>query len=83
MGSGVGVLLTQLHCPTCGEQIVDFGLHSDPSDWNVDLPVRDIKASPAPWFLLCPQGHKWTVKTIWRCRNYPDRVQLGEYLGTV
>jgi hypothetical protein len=34
-----------------------------------------------PWFLVCPNGHRWTVKMLYRRVNHPDAVLLGEYVG--
>lgn len=87
MSVGEGVSLDELHCPTCGEQFRDYQLYRDSEEdlFSVDAVVADIKVAPVAWrqFLRCPRGHKWTVKTIWRFRRgeFPDRVQLGEYLG--
>jgi hypothetical protein len=86
VGAGIeGVFLNELHCPTCGERFRDYRLYRDSAEelFSVDAVIADIKVAPVNWrqFLRCPQGHKWTVKTIWRCRSYPDRIQLGEYLG--
>jgi hypothetical protein len=77
-----GVPLDQLYCPTCGDRIVDFNMHSDPEEFQTTEPIRPISAVAATdWYLLCPNRHKWTVTRIWRAVNYPDRVQLGRYLG--
>jgi hypothetical protein len=77
-----GVPLDQLYCPTCGDRIIDFNMHSDPDDFDIYTPTPEFLAVAAtPWYLLCPRGHKWSVKTIWRAINHPDRVQLDRYLG--
>ena len=39
-----GVALDQLHCPTCGDSIVDFNLHSDPEEFEVAQTIRPISA---------------------------------------
>jgi hypothetical protein len=79
-----GVPLNELHCPTCGVQFEDFRLHVESEVFNVDHVLSEIKPVPSPWwrFLLCPNGHKWSVKVIWRSRNQPDKVLLDKYLGT-
>lgn len=77
-----GVPLDQLHCPSCGVKILDFKLHSDPDEFDVLALTPPIAVTPASdWYILCPRGHKWSVKTIWRAVNHPDRVQLDRYLG--
>jgi hypothetical protein len=76
-----GVPLDQLHCPTCGEQFTDFRLHMDTDVFDVDRVAESIKSVPWPRYLLCPTGHKWGVKVIWRSRNRPDLVLLDRYLG--
>ena len=80
-----GVPLHQLHCPTCGALYEDFRMHSDQDEeqFCFDRMINPIMSAimPTPWFLLCPNGHKWTVKTLWRAVNHPDRVQLDRYLG--
>jgi hypothetical protein len=79
-----GVPLNQLHCPTCGLMFNDYNLYSDAEEFTVSQIISPIKAfAVGRKFLRCPDGHKWTVKTIWRSVHYPDHVQLGEYLGTV
>ena len=82
-----GVRLDELHCPTCGTRFTDYALYKDsnPEDFTIDTVIGDIKRVDWRTFLRCPQGHKWSVKTIWRTTNqpgYPDRVQLDQYLGT-
>ena len=43
---------------------------------------RQITTIPAtPWYILCPNGHKWTIKTIWRTADEPDSVLLDSYIG--
>jgi len=78
-----GVRLDELHCPTCGDKIVDFNLHADGSLEQFQTPqiAPSIVENPLPRYLLCPRGHKWSVKMIWRGPNQPDRVQLDRYLG--
>jgi hypothetical protein len=78
-----GVSVNELYCPTCGEQFEDLRLHVESEAFNVDALVTEIKAGPAEWhrFLLCPRGHKWSVKVIWRSRNQLDKVLLDRYLG--
>lgn len=81
----VGVPLNQLHCPTCGYLFNDYQLYTDSAEeFTLDQYAGPIMER-VPWrkFLLCPNGHKWTIKVIWRQRNYPDRVLLDSYLGTV
>jgi hypothetical protein len=87
MSNTPGVAVNELYCPTCGEQFTDLHLysHSDSEDFNVDAMQRDIIARPrVPWFMLCPNRHKWSVKLVYRIANrpdLPDRVQLDRYLG--
>ncbi len=86
MDDSLGVPLNELHCPTCGAPFRDYRLYRDSPEelFSVDAVIADIKVAPTNWrqFLCCPRGHKWTVKTIWRCcLQHPDRIQLGEYLG--
>lgn len=82
-----GVPVNELYCPTCGTKFTDITIHVDSAeDFDPTAGYQDIMQTPAEWrrFLLCPQGHKWTIKTIWRIHNrpdLPDRVQLGQYLG--
>jgi len=77
----MGVPAPELHCPTCGVQFVDFTLRSDPEEFQVQM-TREIARIPAtPWYILCPNGHKWTIKTIWRSADEPDSLLLGSYLG--
>lgn len=77
-----GVSLDQLYCPTCGAQFIDFHLYSDPDEFDPTESIHPIRAVPeVPWYVLCPNRHKWTIKTIWRSVNLPDRVQLDRYLG--
>jgi hypothetical protein len=77
-----GVPLDLLHCPTCGDKIVDFNLRSDPDEFDPTIVIGPITYKPATdWYLLCPSGHKWTVKTLWRIPGEPDRVQLDRFLG--
>jgi len=86
MGASSGVPLDQLCCPTCGVLFQDFSLHTDSEEaFDPSQTVGYIQAHPAHWrrFLLCPNGHKWTVKTIWRAVNRPDHVQLDRYIGEV
>jgi len=79
--TGWGVPAPELHCPTCRAQFIDFTLRSDPEEFQSML-SREIQRVPAtPWYLLCPNGHKWTIKTLFRAENEPDGVLLGEYLG--
>jgi hypothetical protein len=40
-----------------------------------------IVQESVPWFLVCPNGHRWTVKMLYRRVNRPDAVLLGEYVG--
>jgi hypothetical protein len=79
-----GVDVSELHCPTCGERITDLSLHWDQDVFDVDAAMfKPIAIKPSfERYLLCPRGHKWTIKTIWRARYRPDRVLLGEFLGT-
>lgn len=84
MTVGWGTRLDMLHCPTCGVRITDFAIRSDPEEFDPTLTTSQIMAKPAvPWYIRCPQGHKWTVKTVFRAVNEPDSVQLGDYLGAV
>ena len=82
-----GVPLDELYCPTCGFKIVDFNLHSEPEDFDYTIPfvpsreLIGIKPGYAYWYLLCPNDHKWSVKTLWRAPGQPDRVQLDRFLG--
>lgn len=78
-----GVPLDQLHCPTCGVRITNYNLFSDTSDEQFIQPTKmpPMVSEPVVWYIVCPNGHKWTVKMIWRAVNHPDRVQLGEYVG--
>lgn len=77
----MGVPAPELHCPTCGAQFTDFALRSDPEEFQVLL-SREFSILPrSEWYILCPNGHKWTVKTIWRTMDEPDSVLLGKYLG--
>jgi hypothetical protein len=81
----VGVPLDQLHCPTCGYQFRDFSLHVDSEEEFALGQYAGPIMERVPWrkYLLCPNGHKWSIKVIWRQRNYPDCVLLDRYLGTV
>jgi hypothetical protein len=77
-----GVFLNQLHCPTCGCQFHDFRLHSEEEEFTVEQirsPIRRVGVGRK--YLLCPSGHRWSVKMIWRRNGYPDQVQLDQYLG--
>jgi len=79
-----GVPLTQLHCPTCGDKYEDFSIYSDtPEYYELMRPIQEIVETPEPWFIVCPKGHKWSVKMIWRNIDppAPDEVQLDRYLG--
>jgi hypothetical protein len=76
-----GVPATELCCPTCKEKYTNFDLHSDPMEFQVMLSREITRIPTTPWYLLCPNGHKWTVKTVWRTAYEPDNVLLGEYLG--
>jgi hypothetical protein len=79
-----GVPAPELHCPTCGARFIDFRLRSDPEEFDIQVSklTREIQRLPAtPWYILCPNGHKWTIKTIWRAENEPDSVLLDKYLG--
>jgi hypothetical protein len=70
-----------LRCPTCGIHYTDYSLHCDTEEFVI-LMSREITAIPASeWYILCPHGHKWTVKTIWRTLEEPDEVLLGRYIG--
>ena len=81
MSYNYGVPAPELCCPTCGAQFLDFSLRSDPEEFEI-LMSREITAFPrSDWYILCPNGHKWTIKTIWRSMNEPDSVLLGRYLG--
>ena len=73
----------QLCCPTCGHRFEDFRLHSDPDDFDIQQTMQSaiLPVVRSHWYILCPLGHKWTVKTLWRSVNEPDSVLLGEYLG--
>lgn len=77
-----GVPLHQLRCPTCGALYEDFNMHSD-KDSSYDQMLNPIMSAiiPVPWYLLCPNGHKWTVKTLWRAPNRPDAVLLDRFIG--
>ena len=76
-----GVPADELRCPTCGAHIIDLSLHADQMEFQTML-SREITSIPTtPWYVLCPMGHKWTVKTVWRTMEEPDEVLLGEYLG--
>jgi hypothetical protein len=79
-----GVPAPELCCPTCGERFTDFSLRSDPEEFDiVEVKVLGIVSSArqSEWYILCPNGHKWTIKTIWRSENEPDSVLLGKYIG--
>ena len=82
-----GVPAYQLRCPTCGTLFDSFTVYYERSveedAFNVDALVSDIKPVPERWrrFIVCPNNHMWTVKTLWRTANHPDKVLLGEYLG--
>jgi hypothetical protein len=76
-----GVPLGELHCPTCGERFRNFNLHSDRQESFALQDALEAFAQPEPWYILCPNGHKWTIKTLWRSVNKPDRVQLDRFLG--
>jgi len=79
-----GVPLDQLCCPTCGDLFTDYTLHSDPDDFDLaQIQVLGImsRVRQSKWYILCPNRHKWTVKTLFRAQNAPDAVLLGEYLG--
>jgi len=85
---GEGVPTYQLRCPTCGTLYERFTLYYDrpvaEEEFSVDQAVSEIKATPASeWrrYLVCPENHMWSVKTLWRSVNHPDKVVLGEYLG--
>lgn len=80
-----GVRLDQLCCPTCGEP---YSLPLIPKAvqdvFDVDAPFREILSMPRrdPYYVVCPNGHQWTLKTIWRIQDHPfDYIQLGEYIG--
>jgi hypothetical protein len=76
-----GVPADELRCPTCGCHFTDFNMRSDPVEFDVTLDRAISRVPATPWYILCPMGHKWTVKTIWRTLEEPDDVLLGEYLG--
>jgi hypothetical protein len=82
--AGEGVPLHQLRCPTCGALYEDFNLRSDPDELEFG-PIQtqrfDSILTPARWYLLCPNEHKWTIKTLWRAVNHPDRVLLDRFIG--
>lgn len=76
-----GVPADDLRCPTCGASYLNFDLHSDPEEFEI-LMSTEITAYPrSEWYILCPNGHKWTIKTVWRTLEQPDEVLLGRYLG--
>lgn len=82
-GSG-GVPLHELCCPTCGNRFTDYNLHSDPDEFEiVQVQALGIVANARQfnWFILCPNGHKWTIKTLFRSENGPDCVLLDRYVG--
>lgn len=78
-----GVPLNELRCPTCGDPILDYWLYTEfEEEFSLSQIVSDIKVVPVSRrYLRCPEGHKWTVKYLWRARGFPDYVLLGEYLG--
>lgn len=81
--SHYGIPLNELHCPTCGHLFRDYKLYTDEEDFSVSKINSPILAfAVGRKFLRCPDGHKWTVRTIWRSVPYPDYVQLGDYIGT-
>lgn len=77
-----GVLLTELHCPTCGRRY-RLPLEVQRDEPEVVLAFggpRWIKTSLPP-FIECSAGHKWTLKTLFRREGEPDALLLGEYVG--
>ena len=81
MSYNYGVPATELCCPTCGEHFTDFACVQTRKSFECNM-TRAIARVPAtPWYILCPNGHKWTIKTIWRSADEPDDVLLGRYLG--
>jgi hypothetical protein len=81
-----GVSADELHCPTCGDKFTDLELHTEESEFGplFEFTHEYISVAMAKLhYLRCPNGHKWTVETIWRSTRglYPDRVQLGRYIG--
>lgn len=79
-----GVRVDQLCCPTCGEPYaLPIVPQPEQADFDVDQVIAPIAAMPSSrYYIRCPNGHKWTLKTLWRVHDHPfDYVLLGDYLG--
>lgn len=88
MDTTKGVPLNELHCPTCGNRFTDYKLYTDSEEeFCISQTVKEIMVVAAYWrrFLRCPNGHRWTIKTVWRAHGnpqLPDLVLLGRFIGT-
>lgn len=82
-----GVRVDHLCCPTCGEHYplpLRPMVENEQEEFDIMQTTRPILERPVVpwrWYVVCPNGHKWTLKTLWRTVNHPDSVLLGEYIG--
>jgi hypothetical protein len=83
-----GVPVNELRCPTCGNRMgneVDWEYENTNQQLLSGLtPAFAIMSTGRP-FLKCVNGHKWTIKTVYRVMDdpsEPDAVLLGDFIGT-
>lgn len=80
-----GVPVNMLHCPTCRARFDLTVRKDDDSDFTMSMPdASTLSVIPAgPNYLVCRNGHRWTIKTIWRNldADVPDEVLLMDYIG--
>lgn len=84
------VAMGDLRCPTCGHSFdPTVGYEREEADYSDFLHPRDHVLGVVRPFLLCEEGHRWTIKryTSTTSTEPPyeavrdDEVLLGEYLG--
>jgi len=78
-------VVTELCCPTCGAGFSRLARFENDDDANFGFQSHSgaqitVHGRGRP-YLTCWHGHKWTIKTITRTLNRPDRVLLGDFLG--
>lgn len=75
----------RLTCPTCGEAFLPEAFRETGEDFiqqSEDIVHRQLHDA-GPWYIVCDQGHKWTLKEWTRYGDRSDEVLLGVYLGDV
>lgn len=79
----VSLLMADIFCPTCGERF-HREVKYEPKEIDIVTVARAdnllVEEHGRP-YLVCKDGHMWTITEVTRIPTLPDKITLGDYLG--